>query len=78
MRNPQLKQDTPRLRGKPLPEPHRRAVVALIKAEGERAAAARLGVPHHTLARAVAGFGLRRGTTVLIEQALGRLNDAST
>lgn len=51
--------------------PRERAVIArMIAAQGERAAALALALPRHTLARACAGLGLRRGTVMVVRAAL--------
>lgn len=55
----------------PLSPAARRRLEALVKELGEGAAASSLRVSPHTLARALAGLDLRRGTALLIEQGLG-------
>ncbi len=54
----------------PLAEIYRAQLADLIAAEGEPRVHAALAVNRMTLARALAGLGLRRGTIALLEQRL--------
>jgi hypothetical protein len=54
----------------PIPAALRDRIRALITSDGERLARARLGIPRHTLARALAGLTVRAGTHALIRQRL--------
>lgn len=71
---PHAENVTTRRRAAPLTTsltPRERAVIArMIAAQGERAAALALALPRHTLARACAGLGLRRGTVMVVRAAL--------
>jgi DNA invertase Pin-like site-specific DNA recombinase len=60
--------------GAPLTEEQRARIKRLVDRVGETEAARRLGLPRQTLARALAGLGLRRGTAVLFIQQLDALD----
>lgn len=61
--------------GVPLPEDMRPKLAALVAQFGENAACERVGVTHATLARALAGLGIQRGTVALIQGALAGQRD---
>lgn len=57
-----------------LPEPDRAKLRDLLLSIGETAATREMQASRQTLARAVAGFGLRRGTVVWLQQRLSTVN----
>lgn len=57
-------------RGTPLPEHLRAPLVALVEAKGEKGACEQVGISRTALTRALAGFGLQKGTISLIKVAL--------
>jgi hypothetical protein len=59
--------------GQPLGEPERSALLRLRVKHGEDKGARLLGVSTLTFARAAAGFGLQRGTRLLIRVRLAEL-----
>jgi hypothetical protein len=61
--------------GQPLSEAERGRIEALRAEKGEEHAARILGISKHTFARAAAGFGLLRGTRLLIRTRLAELPD---
>ena len=54
----------------PLAPSLRAQLQTLVRQVGESRAVAQLDLPRNTLARAIAGFGLREGTRLLIEVRL--------
>lgn len=56
-----------------LNEPTILRIRRLIESAGERRAGEMLNVPRATLMRALAGLGIRRGTVLLLEAALDRV-----
>jgi hypothetical protein len=59
--------------GQPLTEDERAALSRLRNRHGEEKAARLVGVSMSTLARAAAGFGLQKGTRLLIRVRLAEL-----
>lgn len=59
-------------KGAPLAPPLRAKLQNLVQRVGESRAIAQLDLPRSTLARALAGLGLRDGTRLLIEVRLGQ------
>lgn len=64
-------------KGAPLAQPQRAKLQTLVQRVGERRALERLDLPRSTLARALAGLGLREGTRLLIEVRLEQLGAAA-
>jgi len=60
----------PKSVGTPLPERERQAIRKLVKEHGEREACERLQLAAATLARAVAGFPMARGTLAQVRAQL--------
>lgn len=56
--------------GTPLSSENQKRLAALVKQVGEYEAAKRIGVGYPSIARAMAGLGLRKGTAVAIEVRL--------
>ena len=56
--------------GVPLPDDMRSKPATVVEQRGENAACKRVGVTHATLARALAGLGIKRATVALIQAAL--------
>lgn len=63
--------------GHPLPDPTRMKLRALVDVLGQYAAAERLGVGAPTIARALAGLGIRRATKTAIEARLATVDAAN-
>lgn len=61
---------TQRATGSPLPDELRASLAEFVRAHGEEKAIESLGLSRITLARAMAGLGLRRGTIVLVRVGL--------
>lgn len=59
--------------GTPLEERWRRALRSVVSASGEKVACAALDIPRTTLARALAGLGLRRATADVLMMRLSAL-----
>jgi hypothetical protein len=58
------------VRGEPLGDHLRHQLAEIVRTSGEHGALKHLGIPRATLARALAGLGLRRGTIAMLR---GRL-----
>lgn len=63
--------------GLPLPDVTRERLRVFVDAHGDYEAANLLGVGHPTLARALAGLRLKRGSATAIERGLDALATAS-
>ncbi len=66
----------PGSRGSPLLVQEQESLKQLVAVVGERAAAVRLGLARHTLARALGGLGLYPPTAFLIRQRLADVASA--
>ena len=67
----QLKPDSTRNKGKPLPAPLRRKLEAFVDERGDVEAAKELGISRQTMFRAMAGRPVHRGTASVVETAFG-------
>lgn len=74
---PTPKQTRPHLNGQALPEESRAQLAELVGVQGESSAARSLGICRATIARAVAGARLRRGSVALLEVALRKSRTAT-
>ncbi len=63
--------------GTPLPVHHQERVRDLVRSRGQRVASELLRLPEHTVARACGGLGMRRGSILLVELALAKLDQAA-
>lgn len=63
---------------KVLPAAARKALTEYVKAAGKTKAAQVLDVSEPTLARALAGFELQRGSVALIEAGLAKLQEGAS
>lgn len=63
----------PELRAAPLAEGLRVRLAALVEVRGEAAVMATIPATRATLARALAGLGIRRGTAKLVELAIAEM-----
>lgn len=61
--------------GASLPVADKARLSDLVARIGEPRTVKTIGIPRQTLARALAGLGLRRGTIALIQQRLGSLEE---
>lgn len=68
--HPTSNEASKRAAGSPLPSELRAQLAAFVERHGEVETTARLGIGRLTLARALGGLGLRRGTIVLVRVAL--------
>jgi len=73
----------PRTTGAPLPDDLRAALAAYVAVHGEAATANRAGLARATLARAMAGMNVHRGTVAVVQAVLaapagGQLHPART
>jgi hypothetical protein len=61
----------------PLSDDLRAILKGHVEQHGEAGASRALGIPRHTLARCIAGLGVRAGTVALVEKAIAKAQEAT-